>query len=152
MAFKTKAEPVMEEFRRKYPNMMPKYARNVTDNPDKPRYGFSASDYLGYNAPSHTSERPVTEYIPIQRIEKFASEALRVCADMCGVERVDVEFPSTRNCWCVVFLTSTCTMTQKVYSTKSIRLYLVAYTLTGLPRPGAVIDSLPSIRPDAFRL
>jgi Zn-dependent peptidase ImmA (M78 family)/transcriptional regulator with XRE-family HTH domain len=93
-AFKTKAEPVMEEFRRRYPNQMPKYARNVTDDGDqRPKHNFSSADYLNYNAPSHSSEGSVTEFLPIKLIERYASEALRLFADSCQVDIEDLEFP-----------------------------------------------------------
>jgi transcriptional regulator with XRE-family HTH domain len=93
-AFKTKAEPVMEDFRRRFPNMMPKYARNVTEDRErKPRYEFAARDYLTYNAPSHTSHRQVTEFLPIKTIERFASDTLRLYAESCHVDIDDIDFP-----------------------------------------------------------
>jgi transcriptional regulator with XRE-family HTH domain len=92
-AFRTKAQPVMDEFRRKYPNMWPKYARNVTDNRDKPPHEFSAPGYLSYNALDHVSEQAVTEFLPIQRIERLASEALKAFADRIGVDVDDLRYP-----------------------------------------------------------
>ena len=92
-AFHTKAEPVMEDFRRRYPNMWPKYARNVTDDQDKdPKFKFASSDYLSYNDPSHR-DRQVTKFLPIRKIERYASDVLRMYADLSKVDVEDLDFP-----------------------------------------------------------
>lgn len=89
-SFQVKARPVIEGFEEKYPNMMPQYARQMHERQEKkkPPYPLGPTTYRGFFTSEATRPSKTGEFIPLDRIELYATETLRVFAQILGCDLV----------------------------------------------------------------
>ena len=91
-AFEAKGKPIIEELRERYPNQWPKYARTFQTSSKKepPPYGLAASPYREFFTAKPPPSLHPKEFIPLDTIEQYAAEVLKVYVQRLGNEP---EFP-----------------------------------------------------------